>query len=842
MSQVNLEQSTQGCPMSTCPTCKPQTPLRNSYFFGKLMDVPDFDVEQQYVVEKFKRHHQRLHGTGVVCGLEVVAHANPACRDHYVVIKPGTALDCCGNEIMVLNEEVVDIRTFPAVAKLIQAAASGEEAIDHVLQFCLRYRECPTEDVPVLYDECGCDDTRCAPNRILETYAFDVLVDPPLPDPAAPFAPVLTWISTLALPRAKAVLVHESSERIYALADLAPNGGIIQQFHLHTGAPIAPKAFTGSVLALSANSDGSRLFAAVAGAGGANATLEVLDTSTPAAFSGASLASVPIPDSAGATVRLLTLPSGELTSLTSTAVKSVVQLWDLSAATPSPITNRSADVNAALVGLVLASDGTTLYAAESSNTIHRFESTVINLNPQTVPISGSNIVAIEIVKSTAPDDLIAWIEVPSKTFKFTKTDGTALGTIPLPQPPVALVVAPGGRLAYVLMQPTTGPAQAISINLHRFLADPTHPELALGMPLLIGAKGVALALEGHLYAAYEDGVAVVDIHDADCGDYLKRHACPGCDTADCVILATVQRWRTGHKLENPTVPPSDPIADAVAGIARIDNDLGRVVVPSVADLTKAIACILNHGVGGGKGEQGPPGPPGPEGQQGPTGPQGLPGPQGLTGPQGPAGQDGIGLDWDLPHICDFNWKHGETVNRQDFLKNRTQLVVVFDTPMLNADIHENSVSVSVGRFRDEQGVLQWCWCDLSLNDRLVGGRIERECDARSKFTPGPDANDMVTALRIQLPTNLLNLAETGTGKLALRIHIIIDGDFIRGVHHKTKELRALDGDHLPKLKNPSPPGPPSPGESPEWMQLGDNRFSGDGIEGGTFTSWFDIKV
>lgn len=856
MSHMDHEQSTPGCPKSACPTCEPQTPLRNHYFFGKLMDVPDFDVEQQYVVEKFKRHHQRLHGTGVICGLEVTAHANPACRDRYVVIKPGAALDCCGNEILVLNEEILDIQAFPEVTKLIEAAADDGEATDHVLQFCVRYRECPTEDVPVLYDECGCDDTRCAPNRILETYVFDVLVVPDLPAPAAPFAPVLEWISTLALPGAKAVLVHESSERIYAAADLAPSGGIVQQFHLHTGAPIAPRTFAEPVLALAANADGSRLFVAVAGAGAADATLEVLDTTTPAAFSSASLASVTIPDSAGAKVSLLMLPSGELAGLASTATKSVVQLWDVSATPPTAIANRSAQVAVALVGPALASDGTTLYAAESSNTLHRFDTTAANLNPQNVAITGSGIVAIEVVKSTAPD-VIAWIEGTPKNLKLAKTDGTALGTIPLPEPPVALVVAPGGRLVYVLMQPATGPAQVISVDLHRFLADPTHPELALGAVLPIGDQGVALALAGHLYAAYEDGVAVLAIHDADCGDYLKHHACPGCDTADCVILATVQRWRPGRLLENPTVPPSDPMADAAAGIARIDNDLGRVVVPSVADLAKAIACILDHGVGGGVGEQGPPGPPGSQGPQGPAGPQGLPGPQGPAGPagtagppgppgppgpQGPAGQDGIGLDWDLPHICDFSWLHGEIVNRQEFVETRTQLVVVFDTRMLNLDIHQNSVRVSVGRFRVEQDVLQWCWCDLSLNDRLIGGRIEKECDAQSKFTPGPDADGMVTALRIQLPSNLLNLATAGAANQALRIHIIIDGDFIRGVHHKTKQLRALDGDHLPKLKNPSPPGPPSPGEVPEWMQPGDDRYSGDGVEGGTFRSWFDIKV
>lgn len=853
MSNMDHERSTPGCLKSACPRCEPQTPLRNNYFFGKLMDVPDFDVEQQYVVEKFKRHHQRLHGTGVICGLEVTAHANPACRDRYVVVKPGGALDCCGNEILVVHEEILDLEAFPEVAKLLQAAADDEQGTDHVLQFCVRYRECPTEDVPVLYDECGCDDTRCAPNRILETYVFDVLVDPPLPTPAAPFTPVLEWISTLALPGARVVLVHESSARMYAAADLAPSGGIIEQFHLHTGAPIAPRTFAEPVLALSANTDGSQLFVAVAGAGTNNATLDVLDTSTPAAFSGASLASGTIPDSAGAKVSLFILPSGELASLVSTATKSIIQLWDVSTTPPTTIANRSSQVNVALVGPALASDGTTLYAAEASNKIHRFDTTAANLNPQNVAIVGSSIVAIEVVKSTAPDVLI-WIEETSKNCQLAKTDGTALGTIALPETPVALVVAPGGRLAYVLMQPTTGPAQVISINLHRFLADPAHPELALGVPLPIGAQGVALALEGHLYAAYEDGVAVLDIHDADCGDYLKRHTCSGCDTADCVVLATVQRWRPGHKLENPTVPPSDPMADAAAGIARIDNDLGRVVVPSVADLANAIACILDHGVGGGLREQGPPGPPGPQGSLGPTGPQGATGPQGPAGPTGPTGPagstgplgpvgpigppglNGVGLDWDLPHICDFNWKHGGKVGSAD-VKKGLGLVVVFDTRMRNIDIHDNSIRVSIGRPRDEQGVPLWCWCDLSLNDRLVGGRIEKSCDAESKFSPGPDVDEMVTALRIQLPTNLLNLATEGANP-SLRIQITIDGDFIQGEHHKTKDLRALDGDHEPKT---SPPLPPVTGQTPKWMQMGDDRYSGDGIEGGTFRSWFDIK-
>ena len=179
---------------------------------------------------------------------------------------------------------------------------------------------------------------------------------------------------------------------------------------------------------------------------------------------------------------------------------------------------------------------------------------------------------------------------------------------------------------------------------------------------------------------------------------------------------------------------------------------------------------------------------------------------------------------------------------QDDFRKLKALVVTFDTPILNKDINENSVQVRVGRFRSEQDVPLWCWCDLSLNDRLSGGQIQKRCEARSKFQDGPDPGGMVTALRIQLPSNLMNLADRQS-RPALRIHIIINGDFIRGVHQKSKELRALDGDHLPKFSTPIPPGPPPPaGEVPEWMEQGDQRFSGDGIEGGTFESWFDIQL
>ena len=170
----SLAQSTHRCPGhdTRCVVCETSAFQRNHYFTGKLLVERDFTDEQRYFMEKLRLHHQRLHGRGVVCGLELRAHPNPACRDRLVVLEPGSAVNCCGHDILVVEPEILELAAFPAIRQL------QEEGDDepHTLQFCIAYRECPTEEVPVLYDECGCDDTQCAPNRILESYAIDVEV------------------------------------------------------------------------------------------------------------------------------------------------------------------------------------------------------------------------------------------------------------------------------------------------------------------------------------------------------------------------------------------------------------------------------------------------------------------------------------------------------------------------------------------------------------------------------------------------------------------------------------------------------------------------------------------
>ena len=103
-----------------CPECDYGPFTRNHYFTGKLLVERDFRDEQRYYTDKMLHHHQRLHGWGVVCGLKVKQHENPACRDRFICVEPGTAIDCCGHEIFVREEECIDITQLEAIKALLQ--------------------------------------------------------------------------------------------------------------------------------------------------------------------------------------------------------------------------------------------------------------------------------------------------------------------------------------------------------------------------------------------------------------------------------------------------------------------------------------------------------------------------------------------------------------------------------------------------------------------------------------------------------------------------------------------------------------------------------------------------
>lgn len=106
---------------------------RNRYYYGKLLTVRDFEVEQNYFRGKGRINNRVMHGAGVVCGLGVTAS-----DDATVLIESGMALDYLGREIVV--EE-------PLVRKLQMLEGCDELGDSGDAYLCLHYHEVDTEAV-----------------------------------------------------------------------------------------------------------------------------------------------------------------------------------------------------------------------------------------------------------------------------------------------------------------------------------------------------------------------------------------------------------------------------------------------------------------------------------------------------------------------------------------------------------------------------------------------------------------------------------------------------------------------------------------------------------------------
>ncbi len=78
---------------------------RQRYFEGKYMSARDFRDEQHYFLSRRRVHNRLLHGWGVICGLSVSGLDRDDCRDRWIRIGPGAAIDCYGREL-ILEEEL----------------------------------------------------------------------------------------------------------------------------------------------------------------------------------------------------------------------------------------------------------------------------------------------------------------------------------------------------------------------------------------------------------------------------------------------------------------------------------------------------------------------------------------------------------------------------------------------------------------------------------------------------------------------------------------------------------------------------------------------------------------
>lgn len=130
---------------------------RNRYFYGKLLTVRDFELEQKYLNDKRRLLNLAIAGSGVVCGLTVSKSDGMT-----LMLESGLALDCLGREI------VVDA---PVIKKL-QMLDGFEETIGKREAFvCLRYCEQAAEQVNAVGAQSG---ENVQYNKFVEGYALSL--------------------------------------------------------------------------------------------------------------------------------------------------------------------------------------------------------------------------------------------------------------------------------------------------------------------------------------------------------------------------------------------------------------------------------------------------------------------------------------------------------------------------------------------------------------------------------------------------------------------------------------------------------------------------------------------
>ena len=76
---------------------------RLHYVTGQVLSVDEFQQEQDYFRAHAQRHNRFLHGWGIVAGLEVAIDGTQ------IVVAPGLAIDCAGNEVVVASPQTIPL-------------------------------------------------------------------------------------------------------------------------------------------------------------------------------------------------------------------------------------------------------------------------------------------------------------------------------------------------------------------------------------------------------------------------------------------------------------------------------------------------------------------------------------------------------------------------------------------------------------------------------------------------------------------------------------------------------------------------------------------------------------
>ena len=474
-----------------CPACEQDAFARNTWFDGKYVTAADLVAEQDYFLSKHRRHDRLLHGWGVVCGLRVRQHPNPACQTQYVVVEPGSAVDCCGREVRIDQPTLFDFRAaFLAAWQAQNGKNAPPDAAAHRVEIVLRYAECPAEPVPVIFEGCAPSGESCLPNRVVEGFELSVLLDPPPPDPDGGGIS-LNWNATIGADGAMRVAVDATTGHAFVLA--AEPGATVLEADLATGAILGAMADAAFVpLDIAVAADGKHVFLAVAPKAGGDAEIRVLDATNLAAQP---LHTLPLVNAGGTQVHLAALADGRLAA--SIGATKHVLVWGADVTgTPPPAAPTAVTITGTPGGLALPQPATHLYVA-ITDTAEVDAIRLADLTLIALPLGAAGHGAIAAARHDGKD-LLAVLEGSSVIFAEAAPDAataadriTVLGNPAsgFAQSPVSVALSPGGTWFAALLKAVDGSGSVQPGSVARIAAKAAG---VLGAAFAIGPGPVSL--------------------------------------------------------------------------------------------------------------------------------------------------------------------------------------------------------------------------------------------------------------------------------------------------------------------------------------------------------------
>lgn len=151
---------------------KLQTPERNHYYYGKLLDERNLEMEQDYFNHMRWLLNRLGLGAGILCGLDVTLSKD----GKQLCISPGVAVDAMGREIIVPEPWCFDPWLITDRCGHVKETLSREKPYE--ITICLAYHECYADYAPVLVTDCNIKE-QCAPGTIRES--FTVIISKGLP-------------------------------------------------------------------------------------------------------------------------------------------------------------------------------------------------------------------------------------------------------------------------------------------------------------------------------------------------------------------------------------------------------------------------------------------------------------------------------------------------------------------------------------------------------------------------------------------------------------------------------------------------------------------------------------